>query len=390
MPNQGVYAAFVQSACSQTEVYIGSSYGQQGMKNGILKNHLNPHYRSKDPFKALYIAMDKPGTTTSFVSLLNYEKRVPIGAVLLAEAMCASLFGSFDSEQYRKVRLRDLPEVNWEYGLNRSDPLRSLPTGPESIGNDVTTYRRLRTLDNCLKSGPMRVGFHPRRKHAMNGSYQFCLFKENFTIPKDVAFSWKLNDQSEINVQWQCYPERHPHAFAPMARENDDGKRVGIRVFMISDGIEHEHWIVRNTPGAVLLANTLHDFLNGQIVGKDYKWTESRRHIFQGVEREDSEDTEGERTGNRARVGIPYHNKDFIWDDGQRQPETKPADTSTEAFGGATSSPRYDDNLVDDKGIAIGYEEWVEEMNEKYLYPNHRELRRQGGIISLEKCEYLV
>ena len=155
-----------------------------------------------------------------------------------------------------------------------------------------------------------------------------------------MAVSWKLNDQSEINIQWQCYPERHPHAFAPMARENNDGKRVGIRVFIIRDGIEHEHWIVRNTPGAVLLANTLYDFLNGQIVGKDYKWTESRRYIFQGVEREDSEDTEGERTGNnRARVGIPYHNKDFIWDDGQRQPETKPADTSTEAFGGATSSP---------------------------------------------------
>ena len=149
-----------------------------------------------------------------------------------------------------------------------------------------------------------------------------------------------------------------------MARENDDGKRIGIRTFMISNGIEHEHWIVRNTPGAVLLANTLHDFLNRQIVGKDYKWTESRRYIFQEVEREDPEDIEGERIGNRTRVGIPYLNEDFIWDDGQRQPETKPVDTSTEAFLGATSSPSYDDNLVDDEGIAMGYEDWVEEMNE--------------------------
>ena len=360
------------------------------MKNRILKNHLNPHYRSKDPFKALYIAMNKPGTTTSFVGLLNYEQRVPIGAVLLAEAMCASLFGTFDSERYREIRLRDLPEVNWECGPNRSDPLRSLPTGPKSIGNDVTTYRRLRTLDNCLNSGPMRVGFHPRRKHARNGSYQFGLFSENFTIPKDVAVSWKLERQAKINVQWQCCPDRHPHAFAPKARENDDGKRIGIRVFMISDEIEREHWMVRNTPGAVLLANTLHDFLNGQIVGKDYKWTESRRYIFLEGQSGDPEDTEGERIGNRSRVGIPYHIEDFIWDDGQRQPETKPADTSTEAFLGVTSSPRYDDNLVDDEGIAIGYEDWVEEMNEKYLYPNHRELRRQGCVVSLEKCVYLI
>ena len=203
VPNQGVYAAFVQSACDQIETYIGSSYGRQGMRNRILKNHLNPQYRSKDPFKALYIAMNKPSVTTSFVGLLSYQQSVPIGAVLLAEAMCASLFGTFDSERYREIRLSDLPEVNWEYSLNRSDPLRSLLTGSKSIGNDVTTYRRLRTLDNCLNSGPFHVGFHPRRKHARNGSYQFSLFNESFTIPKDVAVSWKLESQAEINVQWQ-------------------------------------------------------------------------------------------------------------------------------------------------------------------------------------------
>ena len=112
MPNQGVYAAFVQSACGQVEAYIGSSYGQQGMKN-----HLNPRYRSQDPFKALYIAMNKPNVTTSFVCLLSYKQRVPTDAVLLAEAMCASLFSTFESERYREIRLSELPEVNWEYGL---------------------------------------------------------------------------------------------------------------------------------------------------------------------------------------------------------------------------------------------------------------------------------
>ena len=115
------------------------------------------------------------------------------------------------------------------------------------------------------------------------------------------------------------------------------------------------------------------------------KTTKSRRYIFLEAEREDPEDIKGERIGNRARVGIPYHNKDFIWDDGQRQPETKPADNSVEAFPWANSPPRYDDKLVDNKGIVIGYEDWVEEMNEKYLYPNHRELRRQGCIISSRK-----
>ncbi len=54
-------------------------------------------------------------------------------------------------------------------------------------------------------------------------------------ISKDVAVSWKLGSQAEINVQWQCCLDRHPHAFAPMAQEHDDGKRVGIRAFTIID-----------------------------------------------------------------------------------------------------------------------------------------------------------
>ena len=166
-----------------------------------------------------------------------------------------------------------------------------------------------------------------------------------------------------------------------MAQEDDDGKRVGIRAFTIIDEVEHGHWIVRNTSKAVLLPNTLHDFLNGQIVGKDYKWTESRRYIFQDVERKDHEDAEGERMGATARVGIPYYNEDFVWDEGQRQPETKPAETSMQACFGATSSSCSGGDVADHERTVMDYEDWVEEMNEKYLYPNHRELRRQGCVI---------
>ena len=268
--------------------------------------------------------MDDPEATISFVCLLRYDQVVPTGQVLLAEATCASLFGTFDSEFYRNIRLEGLPNVRWEYGLNRSDPLRSLPTGPATIGNDATTYRRLRTLENCLNGGPIRVGFHSRRGHTSNGSYQFCLFNENFTIPKDVALSWKLGKESEINVQWQCTLDRHPHAFAPLAEEDDVGKGVGIKAFKLVDGVVHEHWIVRKSREAVLLANTLYDFLNDQIVGKEYEWTESRRYIFQENEKEVHKDTGSERTGRRKHVGIPYFNEDFKWNDGLRQPETKP------------------------------------------------------------------
>lgn len=86
-----------------------------------------------------------------------------------------------------------------------------------------------------------------------------------------------------VNLQWQVEEYTHPHAFTPMATQAGDGRRVGIRVFKTVDGISGKNWIVRNTLEAVPLANTIHDFLIGQIVEQDYKWTASRRYIFQIV-----------------------------------------------------------------------------------------------------------
>ena len=84
--------------------------------------------------------------------------------------------------------------------------------GPKSIGNDATTYRRLRTLENCRQSGPIRVGFQPRRKSIENGSYRFSPFSESLTIPKAVALSCGLKNQPELtfscNARRFCIPMR--------------------------------------------------------------------------------------------------------------------------------------------------------------------------------------
>lgn len=225
--------------------------------------------------------MDEPGANTFFIRLSSYREGVPTAQVLLAESICCSMFGTFSSEIYQQVRLKGLPKVAWDHGLNRSDPLQTWRSGVDSIGSDSSSYRRLPTLDNCLKSGPMRVGFHPRRKSITNGSYQFTLFDENFTIPKAISEHWGLRSGSVVNVQWDVSVDFHQHPFALMAKETDDGRRIGIRVFQPTQQGSHEHWIVRNTKEAVAIANTLHDFLTGQIVGKPYKWDVSRKYIFQ-------------------------------------------------------------------------------------------------------------
>jgi hypothetical protein len=212
--------------------------------------------------------------------------------------------------------------------FTKSDPLQIWRSGDETIGNDSSSYRRLRTLENCLKSGPVHVRCYPRTRSIKNGSYQFWLFSEGFRIPKGVAECWGLQNGSVVNVQWQISDGTHSHAFAPMAEQTDDGRRVGIRVLKTIRQIPYEHWIVRNSPEAVPLANTLHDFLTGQIVGKDYKWNDSRRYIFQeskdwqNKKDKDIDDADADEVQRRVRIGLPYYN-DFMWSDRTRKLETK-------------------------------------------------------------------
>ena len=168
----------------------------------------------------------------------------------------------------------------------------------------------------------------PEREVPRTAHIKFWLFSEGFRIPKGVAECWGLQNGSVVNVQWQISDSTHSHAFAPMAEQTDDGRRVGIRVLKTIRQIPYEHWIVRNSPEAVPLANTLHDFLTGQIVGKDYKWNDSRRYIFQeskdwqNKKDKDIDDADADEVQRRVRIGLPYYN-DFMWSDRTRKLETK-------------------------------------------------------------------
>jgi hypothetical protein len=232
----------------------------------------------------------------------------------------------------------------------------------------------------------MRVGFHPRRKSITNGSYQFTLFDENFTIPKIIAEQWGLRSGSVVNVQWDVSVDFHRHAFAPMAKETDDGRRVGIRVFQTTPQFSHEHWIVRNTEEAVAIANTLHDFLTDQIVGKSYKWDSSRKYIFQDSKHYANR-TDGitvnadiEEVEKRVRVGLPYYNKSFVWDDRTRKRETRPAELEAQGISPAWDEANEHANTIDlvELPAAAEYQAYIEEQYERWLLPYHQHLQRQG------------
>jgi hypothetical protein len=134
--------------------------------------------------------MDEPGATTFFIRLASYLRRVSVAQILLIKAVCCSIFGSLNLEQYQRLRLKELPQVDWDWGLNKSDPLQIWRSGDETIGNDSSSYQRLQTLENCLKSGLVRC--YPKTRSTKNSTYVFWLFNIGFFIPKDVAKCWGL------------------------------------------------------------------------------------------------------------------------------------------------------------------------------------------------------
>ena len=56
-------------AGDDTNVYIGSAYGKQGLQNRTFHNHLNARHRARDPYKALYKAMDSSATAAATASV---------------------------------------------------------------------------------------------------------------------------------------------------------------------------------------------------------------------------------------------------------------------------------------------------------------------------------
>jgi hypothetical protein len=311
------------------QCYGGSSYGHAGLQNRILYEHLNPNYRASQPSKALYKAMAVPGTTTHFVLLAEYTTRTSTGQILLTEAVCTSLLGSLRTRAYRELRLDCLPAVDWNTGLNGSSPLGPLGDyGNPQVGQDITTWSRLRTIDNCLRPGPITVTSVMKK----DGTHQylFALFHQSFHIPYKLAEAWKLRESPVVNVQWDITKGTHPEQWARSGTLADERRCLGIRIFKEIGGKQVESWLKpRRSDKQVCVVNTIIDLLTDKIVGHDYTWKPTHEYIFTEMEEyladraEAGARTSGDRT-KRKRAGMEFDESEFMWNDGERKPETKP------------------------------------------------------------------
>jgi hypothetical protein len=144
---------------------------------------------------------------------------------------------------------------------------------------------------------------------------------------------------------------------------------------------ENEHWIIRNTESAVPLANTLHDLLTGQIVGKRYRWDSSRKFIFRSDKYNERQNVaNGDDFQPQPRIGLPYNEK-FVWGDPTRQPETRPGNVIVqEPKDEEIKKPKDKEIEMADSDFAetLEYKSYLQKLYRKYLLPHHRDLQRQG------------
>lgn len=148
--------------------------GKAASKTELLETTYASIIRTESLINHFMLQRTNKEQRTFFIYLSRYKEIVLVSQVLLTKSVCCSIFGLLRSPQYQQLRFYELPTIDWQRGLlNRSDPLQTQRPRLETISRDLCVYRRLRTLDNCLKSGPIRVAFIPRQRHLVNRTYQF-------------------------------------------------------------------------------------------------------------------------------------------------------------------------------------------------------------------------
>jgi hypothetical protein len=77
------------------------------------------------------------------------------------------------------------------------------------------------------------------------------------------------------------------------------------------------------------------------------------------------------------RVGLPYQNKNFIWGDPTRKPETKPGIVISGDMECSGVILEEEDEICWDS-MSEDYQEYLEKLYERWMLPHHEDLRNQG------------
>ncbi|KAL8937822.1 MAG: hypothetical protein Q9216_004235 [Gyalolechia sp. 2 TL-2023] len=276
--DQGVYGiiVFFRTHDGVYRLYIGSSFGKQGMVYRVHDCHFNASFRKRVGYKYLYRCMEHANAESFPVCLARFRQVEDPAIVLITEALMASLFGSYTRKDYQSIRHQDLPAVDWNTGVNQFCPLTT--NGCKDMWKAGVSTTRRRKLENARAGGPVVV----RRKNTIKWII-WVFHYVTFRIPRDVAQRWDLENDPIVNLHYDIAPGLHPQSYVEEAPMESDGRRLGIRVTKVVNGKLEEHWVrVGLRESAVKAANSLYDWITGAI-GDDADskdWGEDRLVLF--------------------------------------------------------------------------------------------------------------
>ena len=384
---QGVYLVILFNSkwASGFRLYVGSSYGEQGLKHRVFENHGSTTHRNLPDRrgKYLYELMAETGTTWHFVGLAVFEEKVPKQLVLVTEAIMCSLFFTYRLKIYQKFRPSTLPFVDSSVAVNRSDPL-----APEKLL--FTTQRQEgqhRTLANALAGGPQNISMR-RNGNSAPTSYLFNVFDINFYLPKQLGIDWSLSSSPYVDVTFDISPIRHEFPFAILCDDVDDGNHLGISISKVVKGTRYQWWLELRTMEGIRTANSLVDWLDEKIADPaTYEWTWDRRPFFgpRSIVRFGPKVERWEQRVEAARPGLaqliasrkrkPYSEigADIIPLEINHGTKRKYGEMDDE-------EEEEEEEKKEEEPEPTAYDIWVEQvqMTRKYLTANHKQMREQG------------
>ena len=367
-------------------LYIGSSYGKDGLQRRVFKDHGSQSHRNLESTrgKYLYDLMAQSGTTWNFVGLVVFKDEQPKQLVLIAEAIMCSLFSSFGLEAYQNLRLPGLPSVDLDICVNRSDPL--------AIEGHVWTNQiaqdQHRTLANALAGGPQNVTMLQDKNLAIK-EYFFNIFDINFTVPKRLGEDWGLASSPFVEVTFDISPKRHQFPFAILCEERDDGCRLGISLSKVIGGVRKQWWLERRTMRGVREANSLFDWLNEDIKDpRTYQWGWDRLAFFGPRAKVRSREIDA-RWQQRVDAAEPMLRALVASRARQNYQSARPKVRANISHGTKRKIEEVEEDEEEEIEEEVeeepepqfsAQEIWVDQvrMTRKYLKDNHRQMRAQG------------
>ena len=132
-----------------------------------------------------------------------------------------------------------------------------------------------------------------------------------FRLPSRLGEEWGLTTSPFVEVTFDISRTMHEFPYAILCERSDDGCRLGVSISKVIEGVRYQWWLEKRTMGAIREANSMVDWLKGEIIDpQTHKWGWDRVAFFGPTEKVRSKEKNAERVKaaepiSRAQKKLP-------------------------------------------------------------------------------------